>query len=321
MERFSKNRSNVIGVLAALGAAVCFSINDVVIKFFSDDYALHQVVLIRAFIGMAILLAVIFPMQGGVKNFKTRRLPMHILRALFVVSANFFFFLGLAAMPLADAAAIFFVSPLFVTVLSVVILGEQVGPRRWLAVAVGLLGVIIVMRPGTGAFQVASLLPVAAALGYALLHITTRWIGPTESPATMTFYIQAVFIVVTATIGLGIGDGRFAGGSDPSLEFLLRAWVVPNPADAITFVLIGAASTGGGFLISLAYRNCEAGLAAPFEYVALPLAIFWGVIVFGDWPDAISWVGITLIVLGGLYMFWREALSTGGSLARGPARK
>ena len=317
----SDSRANIIGVLSAVGAAVCFSINDTAIKFLSGDYALHQIVLIRAAIGMAILLAVIFPMQGGTKNFKTRRLPMHVLRALFVVAANFFFFLGLAAMPLADAAAIFFVSPLFVTVLSVVILGEHVGPRRWMAVGVGLLGVIIVMRPGTASFQLASLLPVAAALGYALLHITTRWIGPTESPATMTFYIQLVFIVVTAVIGLALGDGRFAGQDDPSLEFLLRAWIWPDPADTFLFLLIGAASTGGGYLISQAYRLCEAGLAAPFEYVALPLAIFWGVVVFGDWPDLISWLGTSLIMLGGLYMFWREAMSSGGSLANQPYRK
>jgi drug/metabolite transporter (DMT)-like permease len=315
------SRANIIGVMSAVGAAVCFSINDTAIKFLSGDYALHQIVLIRATIGMIILLAVIFPLQGGAKNFKTRRLPMHVLRALFVVSANFFFFMGLAAMPLADAAAIFFVSPLFVTVLSVVILGEHVGPRRWLAVGVGLVGVIIVMRPGTASFQLASLLPVGAALGYALLHITTRWIGPTESPATMTFYIQLVFIVVTGVIGLGLGNGRFAGQSDPSLEFLLRAWTWPDPADTLIFLLIGAASTGGGYLISQAYRLCEAGLAAPFEYVALPLAIFWGVVVFGDWPDGISWLGTSLIMLGGLYMFWREAMSSGGSLTNEPYRK
>ena len=309
----------MIGVLSAVGAAFCFSLNDVSIKFLSGDYALHQVVLIRSVIGMVLLLAVIFPMQGGMALFRTRRLGSHLLRGLFVVIANFFFFMALAAMPLAEVSAIFFVSPLFVTVLSVLILGEHVGPRRWLAVGIGLLGVIIVMRPGTTAFQAASFLPIVAALGYASLHIMTRRIGSTESPATMTFYIQLVFIVVSSSIGLALGDGQYAGNGHPSIEFLLRGWVWPDPGDYPVFFLLGACTTIGGYLISQAYQLCEAGLAAPFEYVALPISIFWGVVVFAEWPDGISWLGIGLIIFGGVYMFWREAMSANGSLRREPA--
>lgn len=318
MISISDNRANVIGVLSAMGAAFFFSLNDVAIKFLSGDYALHQVVLIRSVIGMTLLLTIIFPMQGGVILFRTHRLGSHILRGLFVVFANFFFFMALAAMPLAEVVAIFFVSPLFVTVLSVLILGEHVGPRRWIAVGVGLLGVIIVMRPGTSTFQAASLLPIAAALGYALLHIMTRRIGATESPATMTFYIQLVFIFVSSGIGWAVGDGQFAGQGHPSMEFLLRGWVWPDPVDYPVFLLLGACSTAGGYLISQAYRLCEAGLAAPFEYIALPLAIFWGAVIFGEFPDAVSWLGTGLILFGGMYMFWREAMSPGGSLKRGP---
>lgn len=318
MNTITDNRNNAIGVLSALGAGVCFSINDVTIKFLSGDYALHQVVLIRSLIGMALLLILVFPRQGGMKNFKTKRLGVHILRGMFVVFANLCFFLGLAAMPLADAAAIFFISPIIITGLSVLMLGEHVGPRRWAAVGIGLLGVIIVMRPGTSAFQMASFFPLAAAFGYALLHIMTRRIRATESPATMTFYIQVVFIIVSSTIGLAVGDGQFAGQGGPSMEFFFRAWSWPDPGDYLIFLLLGACSAGGGYLISQAYSLCEAGLAAPFEYVALPLAIFFGVVVFGEWPDAVSWAGTSLILFGGLYMFWREALSKGGSLSGGP---
>ncbi|MFV2003009.1 MAG: DMT family transporter [Paracoccaceae bacterium] len=314
----AENRNNMIGVLSAVGAALFFSINDVSIKFLSGDYALHQVVLIRSVIGMTMLLAFIVPRYGLVALIRTDRLGAHILRSMFVVVANFGFFMALAALPLADVAAIFFVSPIMITALSVLILGEKVGPRRWLAVGVGLLGVVVMLRPGTSAFQFASLLPLAAALGYALLHIMTRRMRGTESAATMTFYVQLVFIVLSAGIGLGIGDGRFAGQGGASPEFFFREWVRPDPGDYLIFLLIGACSAAGGFLISQAYRLCEAGLAAPFEYVALPLAIFWGVTVFGQWPDAVSWLGISLIIAGGLYMFWREALSQSGSLAQGP---
>lgn len=313
--------TNVIGISSAIGAAVCFSVNDMGVKFLSGDYPLHEVILLRASIGMVVLLAILVPLQGGMANLRTRRLPVHVLRGLCVVFANMMFFLGLAAMPLADAAAIFFISPLIITAFSVVFLREKVGPRRWLAVGIGMLGVIVVMRPGSSAFQLASLLPLAAAVGYAFLHILTRRIGGTESALAMTFYIQLTFIVVSGAIGLGFGDGRFAGTGDPSLEFLLREWVWPQSGDIWVLVMIGCASTFGGFLISQAYRLCEAGLAAPFEYIALPLAIFWGFVIFGEWPDIMTWVGVAMIIAGGLYMVWRETRVAQTIVAEEPTRR
>jgi len=254
-----------------------------------------------------LLLAVIVPMAGGYRSLRTRRLPMHLLRGGCVVFANMTFFLGLAVLPLADGVAIFFVSPLIITVFSVVFLGERVGPLRWAAVLVGLIGVGIVLRPGSGTFQLAALLPVLAAFGYASLHMLTRYIGRTENAAAMSFYIQLTFIIVTAAFGLIAGDGRFAGNAHPSLEFLLRGWTMPRASDALIFAAVGLASAFGGFFISQAYRTSEAALVAPFEYIALPLAIFWGITVFGEWPDLVTYLGIALILGSGLYMIWREA--------------
>lgn len=314
-------RASLIGVLCAVGASFFFSFNDMAIKFLSDGYALHQVVLIRSVIGMGFLLAILVPFEGGFQALKTKRLGIHLLRGLSVVFANMTFFLGLAAMPLADAVAIFFISPLVITAFSVIFLGETVGPRRWAAVGVGMLGVIVMMRPGSGTFQMAAFLPLAAAFGYAALHTMTRKIGVTEKATTMTFYIQVTFIVVSGAIGLGIGDGRFAGSGDPSLDFLLRAWTWPTWGDLPIFVVIGVGSTFGGYLISQAYRLAEAGLAAPFEYIAMPLAIFWGVVVFDEWPDLTAWIGIALIIGGGLYIFWRETIVGSGFAARKPKRR
>jgi drug/metabolite transporter (DMT)-like permease len=300
--------SNLAGVLAALGASFVFSINDAAIKFLADDYALHQVVLMRSVVGMVLILAVIVPWEGGYHLLRTRRLGVHLLRGACLVVANMAFFLALAAMPLAEAVAIFFVSPMLITLFSVVFLAERVGPRRWVAVAGGLLGVVIMLRPGTGAFQVAALLPLLAAAAYAVLHTLTRRIGATERAATMAFYIQIAFLLSSLAMGLAFGDGRFAAQDDPSLAFLLRGWVWPAAADWPLIVLVGVSSAMGGFLISQAYRLCEAALVAPFEYVAMPLAIFWGVAIFGEWPDAATWTGIALILGGGLYMIWREAV-------------
>ncbi len=299
-------QSNLIGISCAVGAGIFFSFNDMSIKFLSGDYALHQVVLIRSSLGMLFLMLFLLPFEGGLSALRTKRLGMHLFRGLCVVFANMTFFLGLAAMPLADAVAIFFVAPLIITVFSVIFLGEAVGPRRWLAVLIGLLGVAIMMRPGLGTFQMAALLPLASAFGYAGLHILTRKIGGTEKASTMTFYIQLTFILVSGAMGLAFSDGVYAGSGDASIDFLFREWSMPASQDYIVFLMIGVASTFGGYLISQAYRLAEAGLAAPFEYIALPLAIFWGVVVFDEWPDMISWIGISLIVSGGLYTFWRE---------------
>ncbi len=321
MSVLTQERTNAIGIASAIGAAFCFSVNDVAVKFLSGGYPLHEVVLIRTLIGMTVVLGIFVPLQGGYAQLRTQRLALHILRGLFVVMANMTFFLGLAAMPLADAVAIFFVSPLIITAFSVIFLGETVGPRRWIAVAVGMVGVLVVMRPGSGAFQVASILPLAAAVGYAALHILTRRIGGTESAVTMTFYIQVVFLFVSAGIGLAIGDGRFEATDDPSLRFLFRHWVWPDASDAWVFIAIGFASAGGGYLISQAYRLCEAGLAAPFEYIALPLSIFWGVTVFGEWPDGRTWAGVALILTGGMYMFWRETVAGRAIAAKSPPKR
>lgn len=298
---------NLVGALCALGAAVAFSLNDVGIKFLSGDYPLHQVVLIRTLIGLAVFIVIFMPFNGGFSVMKTTRIKAQLIRGLCAVAANVMFFLGLSAMKFADAVAIFFVSPLIITIFSVVFLKETVGPRRWSAVVLGLVGVVIVIRPGTSAFQIASLLPLFAAMGYGFLHIITRRIRDTESAATLTFYTLVMFLFSSALIGVLLGHGRYDGFGHPALGFLLRAWHIPAVSDLPVFVLIGVCSVTGGMLISQAYRKSEAALVAPFEYISLPLAILWGVSIFNEFPDSYAMLGMGLIIGSGLYMVWREA--------------
>lgn len=299
--------NNLIGALCALGAAIAFSLNDVGIKFLSGDFPLHEVVFIRTLIGLGLFLVVLMPLNGGLSLMRTNRLGANLVRGLCAVTANLMFFLGLSAMPIADAVAIFFVSPLIITIFSVIFLGEYVGPRRWSAVVLGLIGVVIVIRPGTDAFQIASLLPLIAAVGYGFLHIITRQIRATESAATLTFYTLITFLSSSALIGLLLGHGRYDGYGHPALGFLFREWSMPATPDFPVLLLIGCASVAGGMLISEAYRKSDAAFVAPFEYISLPLAIFWGVTVFDEFPDTIAMLGMVLIIGSGLYMVWREA--------------
>ncbi|TNC62462.1 DMT family transporter [Rubellimicrobium roseum] len=302
-------RTALWGISLALGGSLVLSVNDMAVKALSDGYPLHEVVLIRALIGLGVVLAGLSLAHGPRAvwtGIRTRRPGLHAARVACVVLSNITYFLGLAALPLADGVAIFFVAPLLITALSVPFLGERVGPRRWAAVGAGLLGVIVMMRPGTGAIQPAALLVLLSALAYASMHILTRRMAATEGALGMSFWTQAGFVLVSCAMGLTVGDGRFGQADSASLEFLLRAWTWPAPADWPFFLATGLAVSTGGIMIAQAYRLCEAGLVAPFEYVAIPMAVVWGALVFGTWPDAVAWAGIALILGAGLYVLWRE---------------
>ena len=296
----------LLGPLFCAVAVTMFATNDATMKHLSDDYALHQLVSLRSVLGSIIVLGIMAPLAGGWRVLRTQRLGLHLLRAGFVFFANLCFFLGIAALPLAEATAIFFVAPFLISVFSVVFLGETVGPHRWAAIGFGFLGVVIVLRPGTEAFQPAALYPIGAAIGYSALHILTRRMRNTDNAVSMVFYIQVFFLAAGVAMGLAFGDGRFSDTPDPSLAFLFRAWVVPTVADWPFIIALSVFATVGGYCISQAYRLGEAALVAPVEYLTLPLSILLGAAIFGEWPDAVAWVGIALIIASGLYTIWRD---------------
>ena len=315
------DRATLAGAVWASLAMGLFSLNDLLIKYLSGDYPLHLVMTVRAVVALVLLFAVIVPLGGGMGQLRPRRVGMHVLRGGFVVLANLCFFLGLAALPLAEAVALSFISPFLIMAFSAFFLGEPVGPRRWAAAAVGLVGVLLVLRPGTEAFQAAALLPLAGALFYALMQTVTRAIGGTETAVSLTFSIQVSFLVVSLAFGIALGDGRFAGSGHPSMEFLLRAWVWPPMPDLAIMAAIGALSALGGLAISQAYRVSEAAFVAPFDYAAMPLAVLFGALVFGEWPDAVAWAGITLILASGLVLIWREVVARRALDAHRTARR
>ena len=300
--------ATTIGVTCAALASTAFTLNDVGIKFLSGDYPLHQIVFVRTLVALSLTVGLIIPLEGGFSLLKTQHLKMHLLRGLSVVIANMVFFMGLAALPLSEATAIFFVSPLVITAFSVLFLAEKVGLRRWMAVFAGLIGALVIIRPGTDAFQIAAILPAIAAVAYASLHMMTRKIGRFDKASTMAFYTHMTFLVVSACVGLIAGDGAYATAIHPSIEFLTRPWVMPSERDLWVMLGVGLASGTGGYFITQAYRVCEAALIAPFEYLALVLAIFWGITIFAEVPDFWAWTGILLILGSGLFVLWRESV-------------
>lgn len=294
-------------IVCALGSALAFSINDITIKSFTSSYPLHEVILIRSVVALLLIVLLLAPRGNRLAVFRTRRPAAHMFRGLCVVVTNLAYFTALATLPLAEASAIFYIAPLLITAFSVWLLKEHVGIRRWSALCVGMLGVLLIVKPGTAAFQWVVLLPVMSALAYAGMHTMTRNMGLGESAATMSVYIQISFIVTCSAMGLAFGAGQWAGSGNPSLEFLFRIWSWPTRAHFGLIFVAGCCSAIGGYLISEAYRSSAAGLVAPFEYSGLLLAAFWGFAIWGELPGGWSIVGIVLILCSGLFIALREA--------------
>lgn len=322
----SRSDNPRLGIALVVFGMAFISVNDMLVKQLSDSYPLHQMVFLRSAVAIVFSLTVL-QFEGGFAALKTRQIGLHALRCLCIVMANMAFFVGLAAVPLADATALFFVAPLFITLLSIPFLGEKVGVRRIVAVLVGLAGVLVMLRPGVETPDAAPdrlilLLPVAAAFAYACMQILTRRLGAASTASAMSVYIQATFILVGLGFWAVAGDGRYAEGlEDESLIFLLRAWTWPTDADWRLFLLLGAMSGMIGYCLSQAYRSADAATIAPFEYIAMPFAIFWGWSAFGDLPDIWVIAGATLIVGSGVYVFLRERKRARPVASRGPTRR
>ncbi len=314
MTALPRENTVLYGAAMATAGTLCFSVNDVLIKAMSGDYALHQVTLFRSVGACLFLFGVALPLMGGWSQLRMTRPGMHVLRGLLVVLANGLFFMGLASLPLAEGVAIGFIAPLVITLLSVVILKEKVGPWRWGSIVLGLVGVMVIVRPGTEAFQPAALYPLAGAVCYALLQIVTRQIGAGESAVMLALSIQIAFIATSAVSGLTLGHGAWEGLGGPAVQFVLRGWVWPAAGDLWVFLLMGIAAGAGGFFISAAYRGSDAALVASFEYLAMPIALMWGLLVFAEWPGPVELAGIGLILGAGLVLVWRESRTRGSTV-------
>ena len=314
-----------LAILIVLVGIFAISINDMLIKRLSGNFPLHEIVFARSALGLLFSLALV-RMEGGWRILKTRRPFLHALRGLLIVAANMSFFAALAAIPLADATALFFAAPFFITVLSIPVLGEKVGLVRMSAVLIGFGGVVLMQRPWADpqSLQVSRLvllLPVFAALMYALNQLMTRKLGVESKASALSVYIHLSFVVVSLAFFLVAGDGRFADASDnPSLQFLLRAWIWPSGSDWWVMLGLGFNAAIIGYCLSQAYRLADAATVAPFEYVGLPLAVMWGWFIFGEIPVWEVWAGIALIIGSGLFVFLRERQKS-RVIARAPVKR
>jgi drug/metabolite transporter (DMT)-like permease len=275
-----------VGIACAVIGIAFMALFDAMAKFLGEGYGVVQLVFFRNFFGLLFVLLLV-ARSGGLGSLKSRHPVLHGLRAAFALGATFTFFIGLQFMPLAEAFALTFTGPIFITVLSIPVLGETVGRRRWTAVLVGFVGVVIMLRPGSEALRVEALLPLTAALCYAFIMLLSRKLSRRESVGAVMFW--------TAVIGTLV--------SGAALPF---DWLAPTPRDWALFILLGLLGSLTMWFMTLAYRHAPAAVVAPFDYTILLWGLIIGWLVWHELPDPEIWPGAAILIGCGLYITHRE---------------
>jgi drug/metabolite transporter (DMT)-like permease len=262
---------------------------DATAKLLTRTYPVVEITWGRFLFHLLLLVPLVLLRGGAVV--RSRRLGLQLTRSMFQVGSTAFFFAAIAILPLATATTISFAQPLLLTVLSIPLLGEKVGVRRWAAVLVGFVGVVIIIRP-TGIVQWAALLPLATAAFSAVYQIVTRIVARIDPVETSLFYTGVGGFVLTSL----------------ALPF---AWQAPDATGWLLMALMGALSAAGHYCIIHAYQRVPASILAPFTFTQLLWATGFGYVLFGDLPDLWTLVGALVIVGSGLYVFYRESVRRG----------
>ncbi len=273
------------GILWMLLTMLIFASINALAKQLTLTYPVPQVVWARYAFHMVLLLVLL---RGRLpRMLASRRLGLQLTRSLLMMFTTGLFFTGVRFIPLADAAAIMFVAPILVTALSVPLLGEPVGRRRWAAVLVGFAGALIIIRPGLGVMHAAAVLPFLAACLHSLYQIFTRKVSADDPPLTSLVYTALIGSLVSSAV----------------VPFF---WTTPDAMGWALMILLGLLGGGGHFALIKAYQAATAATVTPYGYTILLWATIYGFVLFADLPDTWTVVGALVIVLSGLYIFHRE---------------
>jgi len=275
------------GILLMCAGVSTFPFMNAAVKLLAATYPSTQITWAR-FTGHLIFMLVVFLPQYRWSLIRTHRPAVQIGRSLAMLFSNLLFVMAIGHVPLATASAIGFTSPLLVTALSVPLLHESVGWRRWSAVLVGFIGALMVIRPGTGLHDPAVLLILLSSLVYALYQIGTRWVAPYDNAAT-----GIIFAALFGSLGMTL-----------VMPFV---WVSPRSVfDGLLFSCLGLLGGVGHYLVILAFQRGPAAVIAPLGYVELIGTTILGYLIFGNFPDFWTWIGASVIIASGIYIAFRE---------------
>ena len=279
-------RAQATGMILMCVGVASLSVNDAIAKLLTERYSPLQILFLRNIIALPVAALLAWRM-GGAGALRSARPATHLVRGALWIVATVLFFTSISRMGLAEATALAFVAPLFITALSALFLAERVGWRRWAAVLAGFVGVLIMVRPGAESFRPISLLPVAVALVYAALMLSARWLDPRESVWTLMLYLS--------------GAAALLGGL--AVPFF---WTPLRAEDLGLFAAIAVFGTAGMTLITQAFRLAPASVAAPLDYTALIWATLLGWLFWRETPDGPAILGAAVIVGAGGFILWRE---------------
>lgn len=277
----------VRGILLMCAGVSAFPFMNAAVKVLATQYPAAQITWAR-FTGHLIVMLLVFLPQYRWRLLRTRRPAVQIARSLLMLASNLLYVLAIGAVPLATASAIGFTAPLIVTALSVPLLGESVGWRRWSAVLVGFIGALTVIRPGAGLHNTSVLVLLLSSLAYALYQIATRWVSRYDNAAT-----GIVFAALAGSLGMSLAM--------PFVFVMPRTWL-----DAGLFCCLGLFGGLGHYLVILAFQLGPAAVIAPLGYVELIGTTILGYLIFGNFPDFWTWVGAAMIIASGIYIALRE---------------
>jgi drug/metabolite transporter (DMT)-like permease len=266
-----------------------FSLMDANVKWLGASYPTAQIMFFRCTLALVPVL-IIIQLRGGAVILRTRQVKLHLLRSTLGISAMALAFYAFSRMPLANAVSILHTAPLFMTALSVVLLRERVGMRRWSAVIIGFIGMLLVVRPGAGMLESGSLYMLGAAFLIGCTTIVIRILGRLDDPVCITFYFTATG-VVASLLGLGFQD-----------------WITPPPGDLALLVLVGFLGGMAQYLMTLSYQHLAVGIVSPLKYLTIVFSGIIAYLVWGEIPDLQSLCGIGIIIATGLYTLHRELL-------------
>ena len=275
------------GIGFVIFMTICFSSLDASAKYLSNELPLW-VLLWGRYVFNFLFVALFFIRGAPADILRTSKIKLQILRSILLVASTLTFWLALMFLPLVDCVVVLFVSPILVTMLAAPLLGESVGRHRWIAVIIGFVGVMVVMRPGFTIFDWMSILPLITALFYAGVQISTRILGRTDGALTTLLYSSA-------------------GGAIISTIGVLFFWVTPSLGQWFVLGWLGFLGALGHYLMIKAYEIAPASLLAPFDYTTLIWATILGFIAFGDLPDTWTVLGALIIMSSGLYLIRRES--------------
>ena len=281
------NKLLFMGISYMLFAVFLMVCLDVVAKILLKDYHVMQVTFLRGGISLLIIGGAGYLVRGK-DGFKTQYWKWHILRTVLMTISSITFFVALSLIPLVNCMVIVFVSPIVMTALSGPFLGEVVGKWRWSAVAIGFIGILLILQPSGGFVDLGTIYAFIAAITYALLSLTSRKLANKETTYNLSFYMFIGPILV--------------GGVGSSLN-----WVIPTTEDWILFILCGVLGGVAFIFFNLAYQKAEASLLASFEYTGLIWASIAGYYLFAETIDANIWLGASIIIVGGLIIILRES--------------